>query len=316
MKALITGIQGFAGSHLCEHLLLLGANVCGTTFPGETSLLPETATQRITLYSCDLRDRRACNDLLQQTTPEVIFHLAAVAFVPQARKDPTAAFDTNVVGSVNLLEAARKHSSGAKVIVISSGEVYGKVSPEEVPTDETARVQPSSFYAATKASVELITRSYHESFDLPAAILRPFSHIGPRQSPSFVTASFARQIALIEAGKKEPVMTVGNLEAQRDFTDVRDMVRAYAIAAEKAESGETYNISSDTAHHIQEVLDTLLSFTSAEITVRQDPALLRPSDTPVFMGNSGKYRKLTGWKPELAFSQSLRDILDYWRQAV
>ena len=313
MKVLITGILGFAGSHLCEHLLAQRAEVCGARFPGELNLLPDEAARQVELFPCDLRERNQCDELIDRTQPEVIFHLAAIAFVPQARQDPATAFDTNVTGSVNLMEATRRRCPGATLVVISSGEVYGKVSPQEVPTSEEAAIRPASFYAATKAAVEMIAAAYGAEYGLRVVILRPFSHIGPRQSPAFVTASFARQIAQIEKGRAEPVMSVGNLEAQRDFTDVRDMVRAYALASEKCEPGQPYNIASGTVHHIQEALDVLLSLTQAKVTVRQDPALLRPSDTPIFQGDATRFRQRTDWEPTIPFRQSLEDTLNYWR---
>jgi len=316
MNALITGVQGFAGSHLCELLLARQAQVWGTTYPGETPLLPDAAARQARLLPCDLRDRQACAALLQQAQPDTIFHLAAIAFVPQARNEPAVAFDTNVLGTVNLLEAARRHCASARMLIVSSGEVYGKLAPSEVPATESAPVRPASIYAATKASVEAMAAAYHAGYALPIVLVRPFNHIGPRQSPAFVVAAFAEQIARIEVGRQEPVLTVGNLEARRDFTDVRDMVRAYLLAAEKGRPGEPYNIASGKAHSIREVLDTLLSLASCPITVRQDQALLRASDTPVLQGDASKFRAHTGWEPAVPLRTSLCDVLNYWRQQV
>lgn len=316
MKALVTGILGFAGSHLCEHLLAEGWEVEGTRLHSEPYFLPPEAASRVILYNCDLRERAACWQVVEKSHPDVIFHLAAVAFVPRARIQPALAFDTNVLGTVNFLEAVHRHRPDCAVVFISSGEVYGRLAAENVPTSEDAPVRPASYYAATKVAAETMAAAYCREFGLRVIILRPFSHIGPRQSPDFVTSSFARQIAQIEKGIAAPVLSVGNLEAKRDFTDVRDMVRAYRLAASFCQPGVPYNVASGSTWAIREVLDVFLSMSRVRVQVRQDPERLRPSDTPIFRGDATRFRQCTRWSPTIPLEQSLRDILDYWRQRV
>ena len=314
-RALITGIAGFAGSHLAGRLCARGWEVVGLERPGvPRDNLAGIGVLRV--EDADILDPGATAGAVASASPGVVFHLAAVSFVPAAEKAPRVALDVNAGGTLNVLEACRRHAPAARVVVVSSSEVYGKVPPGEMPIAELRGPAPANLYALSKLCAEEAARCYGRAHAVSAVIVRPFNHIGPRQRPAFVTSTFARQIAEIEAGRKKPVIDVGNLDAERDFTDVRDMVRAYALAAEKCAPGETYNICTGRPRRIAEVLGMLLALSSVRIEVRQDQARLRKSDTPVFYGDCAKFARATGWRPEHPIEETLREILDWWRGRV
>lgn len=312
-RALITGIAGFAGSHLAEQLIAAGWEVSGVERPGAPVENLRAVTHLLTLRRCDILEASQITAVIEGLAPDVIFHLAAVTFVPSAEDAPQATFDANVKGTLNLFEACRKCAPGARVILASSAEVYGKVPPGEMPLAETRPPAPANLYALTKRCAEEIAVYYHRVHSIPAVVLRPFNHIGPRQNASFVTASFASQIAQIEAGRRKPVIEVGNLEAARDFTDVRDVVRAYRLAAEKCEPGEIYNVGSGRAYIIAEMLERLLKLSRVAIDVQRDPARLRKSEIPLLVGDCRKFRRAAGWEPAHDIDATLVAILDYWR---
>jgi GDP-4-dehydro-6-deoxy-D-mannose reductase len=247
-----------------------------------------------------------------QSKPDEIYHLAAIAHVPTSYRDPRLTFEVNLYGSLNLFEVVKLISRDIKVLYVGSASEYGDVREEKIPINEDVLLRPVDPYSVSKASTDLLAYQYFKSFDMHIVRVRPFNHIGPRQSPDYVVSSFAKQIAEIEKSLKEPVITVGNLEAKRDFTDVRDMVRAYWLALQKGEPGEVYNICSGKAVSIQEVLDKLLKLSDKEIKIEQDVERLRPADIPLSLGDSTKFRKKTGWKPGIPFEKTLRDTLDYW----
>jgi len=201
-------------------------------------------------------------------------------------------------------------------LVVGSADEYGMVRPEELPIDEDTPLRPHNPYAVSKVVQDMLGYQYFASHGLHVVRVRPFNHIGPRQSPAFVTAAFAKQIAEAEAGRNPPIVKVGNLEAKRDFTDVRDMVAAYHLALSKGEPGEVYNIGSGIARSIEEVLDILLAESKIELTVQEDPARLRPSEVPMVACDARKFRACTGWEPHIPLEESLRDTLDYWREEV
>jgi len=314
LKVLITGLDGFVGGYLAEALLERGQEVYGTLLDGRQPLeVPEEVCRRVHTFPMDIRDGGELDGLLEQVRPDRIFHLAAISFVPSADADPLPAFQTNVQGTLLLLEAVRRRCAGGRMIFISSGEVYGKAPPGYMPLTEDSPVRPANFYAATKQSGEAWCEFYREAHGLDVVVLRPFNHIGPRQSDRFVASSFARQVAAIEAGRSAPVLQVGNLEAYRDFTDVRDVVRAYLLAAEKAPGGQILQVCSGRRVRIREIVDFYLSRAKVEIEVTPDPQRMRPSDVPEFWGGYEKLQALTGWQPAIPLEQTLRDILDYWR---
>ncbi|MBI1797655.1 MAG: GDP-mannose 4,6-dehydratase [Candidatus Eisenbacteria bacterium] len=313
-RVLVTGVTGFAGSHLVDYMLERGdCEIVGIQRWRSRTENIEHFADRITLLECDLRDASSTRDTLEKVRPDWIFHLAAQSFVPTSWSAPTESLSTNIIGQVNLFEAVRRLGLECRIQLACSSEEYGLVLPDELPIRETNPLRPLSPYAVSKVGQDLLGYQYWMSWKLDCVRTRGFNHEGPRRGPVFVASDFAKQIADIEKGRKAPVISVGNLDARRDFTDVRDMVRAYWLALEKCEPGEVYNICTGAAWTIRKVLDHLLSLTKTKIEVRQDPARLRPSDVPVLIGDSTKFVKATGWKPTIPFEQTLRDMLEYWR---
>ncbi|MDI6873245.1 GDP-mannose 4,6-dehydratase [Candidatus Solincola sp.] len=317
MRILITGITGFVGSHLAEYALSRGdVEVFGTVRWRSRMENIEGIVDQVNLVDCDLRDAAAVRKTLEEVKPEYIFHLAAQSFVPTSWKAPAETLITNIISELNLLEAMRDLELDARIQVAGSSEEYGLVFEDETPITEENPLRPLSPYAVSKVAQDMLAYQYHRSYGLYTVRTRAFNHEGPRRGHVFVTSNFARQIAEIEKGKKEPVIEVGNLNARRDFTDVRDMVKAYWLALEKGEPGEVYNIGSGRAVTIREMLDILLSFTDREIEVRPVPERMRPSDVELLVCDCSKFRKLTGWKPEIPLEKTLEDTLNYWRERV
>jgi len=313
-RVLVTGVTGFAGSHLVDYLLTRNdVEIFGIQRWRSRTENIEHFADKITLLECDLRDAFSTQDTLQRVRPDFVFHLAAQSFVPTSWTAPSESLTTNIIGQVNLFEVIRRLGLECRVQIACSSEEYGLVLPDELPIKESNPLRPLSPYAVSKVGQDLLAYQYWMSWKLDSVRTRGFNHEGPRRGPVFVASDFAKQIADIERGRKPPVLSVGNLEARRDFTDVRDMVRAYWLALEKCEAGEAYNICSGTAWSIQQVLDLLLGMTKTKIEVRQDPARLRPSDVPVLLGDSSKFRRATGWEPTIPFERTLADMLEYWR---
>jgi len=316
LRAFVTGAEGFAGSHLTKLLLGRGTEVHGTYFD-ETALkaLPDFVAEA-RLVRCDVRDRQALDRTLSEANPDVVFHLAAVASVSQSERDPAQTIETNITGSCNLLNAVKDNAPKARIVMISSAEVYGKVTSEQLPLREEAPVEPINLYGVTKASVELLSKLCIAAYGMDIVILRPFNHLGPRQSPSFVSADFASQIAKIEMGLVPPRIEVGELTVERDFTDVRDMVKGYLAAAEKGRTGDIYNLCSGESYKIENVLDILISFAEVPIELYQEPAKRRASEVPILVGTADKFEQATGWFSETPLATTLLDTLDYWREKV
>lgn len=315
LRALITGINGFAGSHLADFLLAHSdEELYGGVF-GDCENIAHLEG-RATFIAGDLRDPRFAEHLLEQAQPERIYHLAGQAFPPISWQDPWATLEVNLRAEVNLLDALVKHKSKARVLVIGSLEEHGRVDPQALPITEETPFQPDSPYGVSKIAQDLLGLQYYLSHQLPIIRVRPSNHIGPRQNEQFVTSSFAKQIAEIEAGRRAPVLQVGNLTAARDFTDVRDMVRAYFLALERGRPGQVYTIGSGRAWPISKVLDLLLQQSTTSIRVEQDPTRIRPSDIPVLYCSAAKLQADTGWQPAISLEQSLHDILDYWRAKI
>ncbi|TBL81747.1 GDP-mannose 4,6-dehydratase [Paenibacillus thalictri] len=313
MKALITGISGFVGSHMAEFLLQKGVEVYGTIRHRSRMNHIQHLLDDIHLVECELRDPFSVETLIEDAKPDLIFHLAAQSFVPTSWNSPIDTIHNNVAGEVNIFEAIRRLGIDCKIQLACSSEEYGHVNPDEVPIKETNPIRPLSPYAISKVAQEYLGYQYFKSYGLKTVMTRTFNHTGPRRGENFVTSNFAKQIADIEKGKKDPVIHVGNLQAKRDFTDVRDVVRAYWLALEKGVVGETYNIASGTCYTIEEVLHKLLSYSKVQITVEEDPARLRPSDVEILLGDYSKFHQQTGWKPEIPFEQTMEDLLQYWR---
>jgi GDP-4-dehydro-6-deoxy-D-mannose reductase len=234
--------------------------------------------------------------------------------VPSSWSAPTETLTTNITGQTHLFEAIRALQLDPVVQIACSSEEYGLVKPEETPIRETNPLRPLSPYAVSKVGQDLLAYQYFQSYGLRVIRTRGFNHTGPRRGEVFVTSNFAKQIASIEAGLRDPVIRVGNLDAVRDFTDVRDMVRAYWLAVTRGKPGEVYNIATGSGITIQELLDRLLALSTAEVEVEVDPERLRPSDVEILIGDSSKFRADTGWEPEIPLDQTLQDILNYWRE--
>ncbi|PYM04519.1 MAG: GDP-mannose 4,6-dehydratase [Candidatus Rokuibacteriota bacterium] len=313
-RVLVTGVTGFAGSHLVDYLLTRGdCEIYGIQRWRSRTENIEHLRDHITLLECDLRDASSTRDTLERVRPDLVFHLAAQSFVPTSWSAPSESLTTNVLGQLNIFEAVRRIGSRCRIQLACSSEEYGMVYPDEVPILETNPLRPLSPYAVSKVAQDMLGYQYWMSWKVDNVRTRGFNHEGPRRGPVFVASDFAKQIADIEKGRKPPVVHVGNLEALRDFTDVRDMVRAYWLALEKCEPGEVYNICSGRAWKIKDVLDHLLGLSRVKIEVKQDPARLRPSDVPVLIGDHGKFTNATGWEPTIPFEQTLADMLEYWR---
>ena len=315
MKALITGITGFVGSHLAEHLIARGDEVYGTVRWRSRLDNITHIKDKIKLIETDIRDSYSIEKTLREVQPDVIFHLAAQSFVHSSFNAPQETLSTNIIGTVNLLEAVRSLKSNPVIQIAGSSEEYGFVKPNETPIRETNPLRPLSPYGVSKVAEDMLAYQYHKSYGLKTVITRAFNHEGPRRGEVFSTSNFAKQIAEIEKGK-EPVIHVGNLNASRDFTDVRDVVRAYMISTEKCDYGEAYNICSGKAWKISDMLNLLLSMSQKKIEVRQDPTRMRPSDVEILLGDSTKFNQKTGWAPKIPFETTMKDLLDYWRKLV
>lgn len=313
-RILITGANGFVGQILCKILQQAGHHVIALT--GATSAQPQYAPQSVT---CDIRDAAALEQAIAEVQPSHVVHLAAITNVPMSFKEPLLTWQTNVIGSVNLLQALRNQAPDAFVLFVSSSEVYGASFKQGVALTESSLCQPLNPYAASKLAAEAAFNEYFRQGQ-PGVIVRPFNHIGAQQSADFVTASFARQIALIEAGQQEPVLKVGNLEASRDFLDVNDVCAAYVQLLELSGREDDYprcfNICSGQPRKIRDVLDEMLAMSSADIQVTQDPERMRPSDIPTATGSTQAMRETTGWQPATDLRETLRQLLAYWREQV
>ncbi|MBU1672661.1 MAG: GDP-mannose 4,6-dehydratase [Actinobacteria bacterium] len=318
MKVLITGVTGFAGSHLAELCIARGdVELFGTARWRSRMDNIEHILDEIELYDCDLKDAVAVRHCLAEVRPDYIFHLAAQSFVPTSWKAPVETMTTNVVGEINLFEGMRELKLfDTRIQLAGSSEEYGMVYEDEIPIKETNPLRPLSPYGVSKVAQDLLGYQYHQSYGLHIVRTRGFNHTGPRRGDVFVSSNFSRQIATIEAGKKEPVIEVGNLDARRDFTDVRDMVKGYWLSLEKGVPGEVYNLGSGEEVSIRHMLDILLSMSDADIEVRQDPSRMRPSDVEILLADNTRFTTLTGWAAEIPFEKTLKDLLDYWRERV
>ena len=321
MRVLITGIAGFAGSHLAELLLHepeveLWGVVRGKEQASQAEDRIAHLQSQVHLLYGDLTNLDICRVILGQTQPDFIVHLAGRAVVADSWDRPWPAMEANIHTQLNILSSMVDLGLEARILVVGSNEEYGHVLPEELPINEETPLRPTSPYGVSKIAQDFLGLQYYLSHQVQAIRVRPFNHIGPRQRDAFVVPSFARQIAEIEAGLRAPVIRVGNLKAQRDFTDVRDMVRAYWLILQKGEPGEVYNIGSGQAHSIQHVLNLLLEMAQVSIRVEQDPRRLRPTDVPVSVCDASKLRAVTGWEPRIPLEQTLRDVLDEWRDRV
>jgi GDP-4-dehydro-6-deoxy-D-mannose reductase len=265
------------------------------------------------LWTLDLRDADAVRDLLAQVRPDRIYHLAGQAFVPRSFAAPWETLEVNIRGTLNLLEAVRTLKLETRILVVSSAEIYGAAAADSLPLTESAPFIPSSPYSVSKIAQDMLAWQYARAHSLHIVRARPFNHIGTGQSADFAVPNWASQIAAAELGLREPIVAVGNLSAARDFTDVRDVVRAYALALERGAAGAVYNVCSGVPQTMQHVLETLISLSPTPITVRVDPERVRPIEIPVLYGSYARLQADTDWRPQISLAQSLSDVLNEWR---
>ncbi len=315
MRTLVTGAAGFAGGHMIHYLLQETAQeIIGTIYRRQPSYT--WPAKRVHLEQLDLREESAVAEILTRWHPDFIIHLAGQSFVPVSWKHPWPTFEQNVLTLINILKGVRLAHLQSRILVISSGEVYGDIRPADLPIDEQTSLRPTSPYAVSKVAEDLLGWQYYRSHGLQVLRVRPFNHIGPGQNELFVTSSFARQVALIEAGKAPPVLRHGNLSAQRDFTDVRDMVHAYWLVLQHGEAGDVYNIGSGRGTSIHSILSHYLARARVPITLEEDPDRMRPADIPTIICDPTRVQQRTGWVPSIPLEQTLDDILADWRQRV
>ncbi len=339
MKVLVTGITGFAGSHLAEYLLTLegvevyGAcrwrsrldnlgdlqragrlnNIVEENISNAETLQRKAKANLVNLMQGDISDPTSMKRLVESVRPERIFHLAAQSYVPASWNAPAETFHINAIGQINLFEAILGAGLSPRVHIAGSSEEYGLVFENETPMKETNPLRPLSPYAVSKVAQEMLAWQYFRSYGLQTVVTRGFNHTGPRRGEVFVTSTVAKQIAEIEKGNRPPVLYIGDVECKRDWTDVRDIVRGYWLALEKGEPGEVYNLGSGTTRTIREMMDIQLGMSKVKIEVRQDPARMRPSDVRILWSDITKFNKQTGWQPTIPFSTTMKDLLDYWR---
>lgn len=316
-RILITGFSGFVGRYLVKQ--------CRAHYPnaelfGLCKQIPSTSEssvmREVIPLVADITQPEFVHNAVVRAKPDLVFHLAAQPSVAASWSDPEQTLRVNAGGVLHLLEALRTEGFVPRIILVGSGEQYGKVLIDENPLNEDCLFRPVNPYAVSKAAQDLYGYQYFAAYGLPILRARPFNHFGPHQPAAFVVANFARQISLIETGKAEPVLLVGNLKAQRDFLPVEDVVSAYVAIAKQGRPGEAYNVGSGHPRSIGEILNLLLSFVKVSITVREDQARLRPVDVPLLVADTTRLRSHTDWKPVVDFELALRQTLDYWREAV
>ena len=309
MKALITGVEGFVGKYLSEYLLKQDYEVYGTT------ISENYKNDKINVKKMNLLDTEQVNEVINDVKPDKIFHLAGQSAVGLSWEKPVLTVNINVNGTLNLLEAVRNYSKESKILIIGSSDQYGPIKPEECPIKENKIQNPQSPYGVSKKAQEEMCKLYVNAYNMNIVMVRAFNHIGAGQSKNFVVADFASKIAQIEKGS-EPVLKVGNLETFRDFTDVRDIVRGYALLLEKGKIGEIYNIGSGKEIKVSELLNKLVSMSKEKIKIEIDPNKFRPVDVPLVVCDNSKIRKDTGWETKFFIDDTLREVLEYWRNLV
>jgi len=308
MRTLVTGATGFVGPHVTRALEAAGHEVW-TTDRQNPRNTPRHA-------ACDLMNADAVRDLFKKVAPQAVVHLASMASVGESFQQPQLTLTNNLAATCNVLEAMRHVAPKARLLMVGSAEQYGIVAPEDLPLQEDQPQHPASPYAVAKLAQEHLTLQYHRSWDLDVVLTRSFNHSGPGQSNRFVLPAFAEQIAQCEIGQHDAVLQVGNLDAQRDFLDVRDVVRAYVALLEKGQNGRCYNICRGEAFRIHDLVEELLQRSRVPMQLHQDPSRMRPSDLPVMLGSAQRLQDDTGWQSSISMQQTLDDILDDWRERV
>lgn len=319
MRALVTGASGFVGGHLCEHLVAQGDLVVGLSASGRWPEALAHLDRVVRLERGDLADVEEAEfaDWLRRKQPEVIYHLAAQSNPSASVADPRGTWALNLGGTLNLLEAVKAAglTPRPRVVVVSSGVCYGNPAPEHLPVREDCPLRPNNPYSASKAAADLLGIQHHLAHGTDAVMVRPFNHAGPRQSPTYVLAGLALQVAEVEAGRRSHI-DVGNLDVVRDFTDVRDVARGYRLLAARGEAGEIYNLGSGRGTKLADALEHLRSLSRRPVEVRVDPTRVRPVDQPLLVADATKLRVATGWAPSFSIEQTLADMLDAARASL
>lgn len=312
MNALIIGGAGFVGKYLIEHLVNnYDYSVSATKLPNE-----DIKSNLCQVYDLNILNPEQIEEVLKSTNPDVIFHLSAQSSVKLSWENPQLTVDVNIKGSLNVLDIVRKLEINPKIILIGSGEEYGYIKEGECPIKEDNKIRAGNIYAITKATQNMIGTVYSKAYNMDIVMVRAFNHVGVGQSPMFVVSDFCKQIAEIEKGIKEPIMMVGNLSAKRDFSNVKDVVRAYGLLSKYGKRGETYNVGSGVEVSIQKILDIALCYSNKDIQVKQDPNRMRPSDVPIIVADISKIFEHTGWKPQISLDDTILEVLNYWRNNV
>jgi GDP-4-dehydro-6-deoxy-D-mannose reductase len=317
MRVLVTGVSGFAGGHLAEALLEQGGvEVFGTSRRGHWPRELWPLTGRVALRRCDLGDGPGMEAILREVQPEQIYHLAGYSDAGRSFREVEEAWAGNLTGTRCLYDAILRWGGRPRVLYVGSGIVYGDLEDAARAHDELAPLRPSSPYAASKAAADLVSYQYSRGAGLDIVRVRPFNHIGPRQSPQYAVAHFAQQVAAIACGKRTPLLETGSLEPRRDLTDVRDMVRAYILVMARGRTGDVYNIGTGQTHSMREVLERLVALVHVEIEVKLRPGLIRANDTRMIRADASRIRNEIGWRPLWTLEQTLTDTLEYWRQGL
>ncbi len=318
MRCFVTGIGGFAGSHLAAHLIARGHVVGGAiTGRSDTPALRaiDVRDADLTLIEADVTDPSAVQHALAAFAPDAVFHLAGVAYVPHAGANAAHTFAVNAVGTMNVLEAVQRVAPRSRVLVVASSEVYGASAPDALPIGEDAPLRPVSVYGLSKAAADMAAFQEFWSTDLAVVRVRPFNHTGPGQSPTFVCSDFARQVARIEIGAAPPVLRVGSLGVVRDFSDVRDVVRGYALLCAGGVAGEVYNLCSGVGTSVARIVEILTAASATQIEIVEERGRVRRREIPEIVGSADRAAAL-GWSPEIPLDRTLRDLLAYWRRRV
>jgi len=316
LKILITGIAGFVGKHLARYLMKDNNEILGIDLKLDGFKADELKS-KIKVSEVDIKDKKSIEDIIKKFKPQQIYHLAAQSSVNLSWKDPRETFRINVFGGINILKSIKNYCPACKILVVCTAEEYGKMDKKGEAIDENFKIYPSSPYAVSKSALDFFSTIYYKAYNTQDFISRSFNHIGPGQSERFVASDFAKQIAEIESGLREPIIKVGNIEAVRDFLDVRDVVEAYSCIINKGKVGQTYNVCSGIKYKISDLLDTLLSLSAVpKIRIEVSKDRFRPIDTDIVYGDNRKIKSHTGWEPKYIIKHSLEDMLNYWRKHI
>lgn len=301
-RLLVTGLDGFVG-RVVQDMIERGE-------PDSRFVLAVPAT------AMELLDPASLKAAIDETRPDLVLHLAAQSFVPSSVKDPRETYNVNFFGTLNLLEALKACGFAGRMLYISSGDVYGLVAPEALPIVETYAVRPRNPYAVSKAAAELLCYQWTQNHAFDIVLARPFNHVGPGQADWFVVSDFARQIVEIKLGVREPVIRVGDIDVTRDFTDVRDVARAYFLLLESGKQGEVYNICSGKEQSIRDVLERLIVIAGTKCEITRDETRFRPNEQKIMYGSYAKLNERVGWQPTIDIDQSLKDVLSDWERKI